>query len=47
MPSYADAIAEFSRHGYTMAHMFEVNQNDAGIAVEFDCLMVRRPASAT
>jgi hypothetical protein len=45
MPSYIDAMAEFSRCGFAVADMFVVNQNDAGIAVEFDCLMVRRPTN--
>jgi FkbM family methyltransferase len=41
MPAYHEAMAEFGRHGFAVADMFLVNQNECGIAVEFDCVMVR------
>ncbi len=41
MPDYVQALAEFGRYGFTVSDMFLVNPNDAGVAIEFDCIMVR------
>jgi hypothetical protein len=41
MPAYHEAMAEFGRHGFAVANMFLVIQNECGIAAEFDCVMVR------
>ena len=42
MPDYLEAIAEFGRHGFAVSDMFLVNPEQGGIAIEFDCVMVRR-----
>ena len=41
MPDYVEAMAEFGRCGFAVADMFLVNAEEADIAVEFDCVMVR------
>ncbi len=41
MPDYIEAMAEFGRYGFAVADMFLVNAEEADIAVEFDCVMVR------
>jgi|SRR4051812_6102058 len=46
MPSYAQAIEELKGFGYAVADMFVVSHDDAGRALEFDCVMVRPPDSA-
>jgi len=42
MPDYVEALQEFRRRGFAVSDMFLVSQNEAGIAVDFDCIMVRR-----
>jgi hypothetical protein len=41
MPGYAEAIAAFEAFGLRVADLFLVSTDDAGRAIEFDCLMVR------
>jgi FkbM family methyltransferase len=44
MPSYAETLDEFGRLGFAVSDMFLVNKNEAGVAIDFDCVMVRRPS---
>jgi FkbM family methyltransferase len=46
MPGYAEALAEFASLGFAVSEMFLVNKDAAGMAIDFDCVMVRRPAEA-
>jgi FkbM family methyltransferase len=44
MPSYTEALLAYEAHGFELAGLFPVKEDDGGAVIEFDCVMIRRDA---